>query len=77
MFPLPHEPYSHLPPHPTPLGCHRALTSGSLCHAWNPHWLSVLHVVIYMFQCYSLISSYSLILPLCREQTQLVSKHLA
>ena len=45
---------SHLPPHPIPLGCPRALTLGSLLHASNLHWSSVLHMVMYMFQCYSL-----------------------
>ena len=25
-FPLPLEPFSHVPPHPAPLGCHRALS---------------------------------------------------
>jgi len=54
-----------LPTHPTPLGCHRALALGSLCYTLNFHWLSILHMVIYMFQCYSLISSCPLLPPLC------------
>ena len=29
----------------------------SLCHTGSPHWLSILHMVIYMFQRYSLSSS--------------------
>ena len=45
-----------LPPHPISLGCPRAPTLSVLLHASNLHWSSVLHVVIYMFQCYSLNS---------------------
>ena len=41
------------PPHPTPPGCHRALTLGSLCHASNSHLLSILHMIMYMLQCYN------------------------
>ena len=43
-----------IPPHPIPLGCPRALTLGSLHLTSYSHWLSVLHMVMYMFQCYSL-----------------------
>ena len=50
------EPSSHLPPYPIPLGCPRALALSALLHALNLHWSSILHVVIYMFQCYSLKS---------------------
>ena len=56
---------SHLFPHHTPLGCHRALALGSLCHTSNSHWLSVLHMVMYTFKCFSLESSHPLIPPLC------------
>ena len=52
---------SHLPPHPVPLCCPRAMALGALLHASNSHWSSVLY--IYMFQCYSLKSSQAL-LPL-------------
>ena len=54
---------SHLPPHLIPLGCPRALALGALLHASNLHWSSILHVVIYMFQCYSLKSSHLCLLP--------------
>ena len=54
---------SHLPPHPTPLGCPRALALGALLHASNLHWSSILHMVICMFQCYSLKSSHPCLLP--------------
>ena len=48
---------SHLPPHPMPLGCPRALALSALLHALNLHWSFILHMIIYMFQCYSLKSS--------------------
>ena len=57
------EPPSHLPPHTTPLGCPRALALNALLHASNLHWSSILLMVIYMFQCYSLISSQPRLLP--------------
>ena len=49
---------SHLPPHPIPQGCPRALALGALLHASNLHCSPVLHMVIDMFQCYSLKSSH-------------------
>ena len=39
----------------------------SLCHRANSHWLSVLHLVMYMFQCYSLNLSHPLLPPLCPQ----------
>ena len=36
----------------SPLRCHRALNLGSLHHTANSHWLSILHMVILMSQCY-------------------------
>ena len=53
----PPEPPSHLPPHPIPLGYPGAPALGALLHALNLHWSSVLHMVMYMFHCYSLKSS--------------------
>ena len=50
---------SPFPPHPIPLGCPSARTLSALFHAWNLDWSSILHMVIYMFQCYSLISSHT------------------
>ena len=49
------EPPCRLPPHPTPLGCHRAPDLSSLYHTANSHGLSIFHMVMYIFQCYSLI----------------------
>ena len=43
---------SHLSPHPILLGCPSALALSALFHASNLDWRS--HMVIYMFQCYSL-----------------------
>ena len=61
---VPHpEPPSHLPPYPLPLGCPRALALSFLFHALNLDWWSVSHMVIYMFQCYSLKSSHPCLLP--------------
>ena len=53
-------PTSH--PHPIPLGHHRAL-SWALCDAQQRPslWLSILHMVVYIGQCYSFNSSH----PLC------------
>ena len=36
---------------------------GSLIHTANPHLLSILHMVMYVFQCYSLKSSHPRSLP--------------
>ena len=61
---VPHyEPPSYLPLHPITLDCPRALTLSAMLHASNLHWSSVLHMVIYMLQCYSLISSQPRLLP--------------
>ena len=40
IYPFSLEPLSHLPPHPTPLDCHRAPDLSSLHHTANLHWLS-------------------------------------
>ena len=51
---LPHpEPSSHLPP-TLSLWIVRALALGDLLHELTLHWLSILQMVMYMFQCYSL-----------------------
>ena len=58
-------PPSQLPPQPTPLGCPGAPVLGSLCHTVNSHWLSNLHMIIYLFHCYSFKQSHLLSPPLC------------
>ena len=61
---VPHpEPPSHLPPHPIPQGHPSAPALSTLPHALNLDWRSVSHMIIYMFQCYSLRSSHPRLLP--------------
>ena len=62
VFPHP-EPLSHLPPHPIPLGCPSAPALSTLFHVSNLDWWSVSHMVIHMFQVYSLKSSHPRLLP--------------
>ena len=40
MYPFTLESPSHFPPHPTPLGSHRAPDLSSLCYTADFHWLS-------------------------------------
>ena len=54
---------SHLPPYLIHLDCPRAPALSALLHATDLHWSSILHTVIYMFQCYFLKSSHLHILP--------------
>ena len=54
---------SHLPPHPIPQGHPSALDLSALSHASNLDWWSISHMIIYMFQCYSLKSSHPCLLP--------------
>ena len=51
------------PPHPTPLGHPSAQAPSTLYHASNLGWRSVSHMIIYMFQCYSLKSCHPHLLP--------------
>ena len=61
---VPHpEPPSHISPHPIPLGHPSAPALSTLSHASNLDWRSVSHMIIYMFQCYSLRSSHPHLLP--------------
>ena len=53
MCPLLLKPPSHLPPHPTPLRCHRAPDLSSLHHTAHFHCLT-LHMVMCIFQRYCL-----------------------
>ena len=45
-------------------------TGGSLSHTSNSHWLHILHMVMCMFQCYSLKSS-TLSFPHCVQKSVL------
>ena len=49
---------SHLPPHPIPQGCPSAPALSALSHASDLDWRSISHMVIYIFQYYSLKSSH-------------------
>ena len=61
---VPHpETPSHLLPHPIPQGRPSALALSALSHALNLDWRSISHMVMYMFQCYSLKSSHPRLLP--------------
>ena len=61
---IPHpETSSPLSPHPITQGHPSAQALSSLSHASNLYWQSVSHMVIYMFQCYSLKSSHPRLLP--------------
>ena len=54
---------SHFLPNPTPQGHPSALALSTLSHALNLDWRSISHMAIYMFQCYSLKSSYPRFFP--------------
>ena len=58
-----HELLSHLPPHPTPQGHPSAPELSAFSHTLNLDWWSISHMVINMFQCYSLKSSHPRLLP--------------
>ena len=64
---------SHLPPHPISQGHPSALSLSALFHASNLDWSSISHMVIYMFQCYSLKSSHLCLLP---QSPKVCSLHL-
>ena len=68
------EPHSHLLPHTIPQGCPSALALSALSHAWNLDWQPISHMVIYMFQCYSLKSFHPCILP---QSPKVCSLHLS
>ena len=56
---VPHpDPPSHIPPHPIPQGHPSAPALSTLSHASNLDWRSISHMVIYLFECYSLKSSH-------------------
>ena len=57
--PHPDPPY----PHPIPQGHPSTSALSTLLHALSLDWWSISHIVIYMFQCYSLKSSHRCFLP--------------
>ena len=61
---VPHpEPPSHLPLHPIPQGLPSVPDLSTLSQASNLDWQSTSHMIIYVFQSYSLKSSQPLLLP--------------
>jgi len=71
---VPHpEPPSHLPSHSIPQGHPGASALSTLSHALNLVWRPISHMVIYMFQCYSLKSSHPLLLS---QSPKVCSLHL-
>ena len=60
---------SNLPPTPSshPSRLSQSMTLSFLHHIANFHWLSVSHMVMFMFQCYFLSLSYPLLPPLCPQ----------
>ena len=71
---VPHpEPPSTPLPHPIPQGHPSAPALSTLSHASNLNWRSVSHMIIYMFQCYSLKSSHPRLLP---QNPKVCSLHL-
>ena len=58
---------------PIALGCPRAPTLGAPLHASSLHWSSILHMVMYMFKCYSLKLCHPRLLPL---SPKVCSSHL-
>ena len=50
-------------PHPLLLACPSESALSALLHTLNLHWSSVSHMVIRMFQCYSLKSSHPRLFP--------------
>ena len=66
-------PILNLPPHLIPQGHPSAPALSTLSHASNLDWQSISHMVIYMFQCSSLKSSYPCLLP---QSPKVCSLHL-
>ena len=61
---VPHpDPPSHLAPHAISQGHPSAPAMSTLPHPSNLDWWSISHMLIYMFQCYSLKSSHPWLLP--------------
>ena len=75
---VPHpEPPAYLPPYPIPLGHPSVPALSILSHASNLDWRSISHMVIYMFQCYSLKLSHPRLLPQESKSLFFTSVYLA
>ena len=66
-------PSFHLPPHPIPQHRPSARALSTLSCASNLDWRSIPHMIIYMFQCYSLKSPHPCLLP---QHPKVCSLHL-
>ena len=64
---------SHLPPHPIPQDHPSAPAFSTLSHVSNLDWWSFSHMIIYIFQCYTLKSSHLCLLP---QSPKVCSLHL-
>ena len=67
------EPPFNIPPHPIPQDHPSAPALSTLSHTSNLDWWSISHMIIYMFQCYSLKSSHPHLLP---QSPKVYSLHL-
>ena len=47
--------WTPLLPHSSHWGCQRALGLSSMCHIANSHWLSILYMIMYVFQFCSFV----------------------
>ena len=72
VFPL-LNPSFHLASHPIRQDHPSAWALSTLSHASNLDWWSISHMITYMFQCYSLISSHPRLLP---QSPKVCSLHL-
>ena len=71
---VPHpDPALPLPSPPHPSGSSQCTSPEHLSHASNLVWWSVSHLIIYLFQCYSLSSSHPCLLP---QSPKVCSIHL-
>ena len=71
VSPHPEIPFSSLSaPYPSVLS--QSTSFGALLHVSNFHWSSILHMVMYMFQCYSLKSPHPCLLPLSPKVCSLI-----
>ena len=78
MSPLSWNPLSYLPPHPTPLGCHRAPDLSSLDHTANSHWLSnFAHDNVYVSMLFSQFIPPSPSPSVCIELLLMINKDTA
>ena len=71
VFPIPIPSPTSLPSHPS--GSSQCTSHEHLSHASNLHWRSVSHLIVYMFQSYSLRSSHPHLLP---QSPKVCSVHL-